>query len=227
MRIRSAVAVTALACLLMPGPRAAGQETPAITPEAAREAQRVSAEPSAAQRKLSRLISVRVENVPLGQGVDQLREASGLNIFVNWQSLRQVGVTEETPVSVTLNDAPVGTTLSLALESASDGLGWALRDGVVVVGSQQYLRSHTTLRVYDVSDLIDHRLGELADREAREAFGAEQAMAELQEAVTDTAAEPVASSGFGSLLAVRASLLGHAQVEEALMKLRRAANPRD
>src|SRR3954449_12471240 len=58
-----------------------------------------------------RLPSVRMRQVTLEAAVEQLRSASGANLFVDWQALANVNVDRTTKVDVDLQDVSLAQAL--------------------------------------------------------------------------------------------------------------------
>jgi hypothetical protein len=92
--------------------------------------------------------------------IDKLRD-TGLNVFVNWRSLDQVGVGRDTHVSVDVGGVTTSEALARLLAAASpknrrrlDALDFHLDEGVVTVSTKEDLSRNTLTRVYDVRDLV-------------------------------------------------------------------------
>src|SRR5688572_14401761 len=66
-----------------------------------------------------RLPTPLVLNTTLTRAVDDLREASGANIFVNWRMLAEVGVSRETLVSADVSGLPFADGLHVLLSRVS------------------------------------------------------------------------------------------------------------
>ena len=65
-----------------------------------------------------RLPTPLVMDSTLSRAVEDLREASGANIFVNWRMLERVGVKRDTPVSADVSGLPFADALRLLLSRA-------------------------------------------------------------------------------------------------------------
>ena len=82
---------------------------------------------------------------------------SNVEMDVDWQSLEDIGVAREAPVSLRLTNVPLETVLDRVLEKASEPdlpAGWAVTDGVLTIASDEVLRRSTVLEIYDIRDLL-------------------------------------------------------------------------
>ena len=152
--------------LLLAGPLAADQSkanpSPAgtkaeETPRPTEEAQEDQAN-RAALAKLQKQSRFEFDGVDLQSVVDFIREVSGVNIVVDWNTLEQAGI-DRTATTVTLTLADVTCEKMLKEVLATTGgamapLGFILDEGVLRISTKENLDSHTALRVYDVEDLI-------------------------------------------------------------------------
>jgi hypothetical protein len=110
-----------------------------------------------AEKKLQAVIpDIDLNNAPLTNAVDKLRDASGASIFVNWKRLETAGVRRDTPITLHLQGKRVSTILDLILAVADADktkLGYAIDDGVIVISSADELKNAIT-RVYDIRQLL-------------------------------------------------------------------------
>jgi len=80
-----------------------------------------------------------------------------LDIDVDWESLADVGVDPDTPVTLRLREVPLETLLDRVVAKVSDPTlpaGWAIQDGIITVASDEVLRRNTVLDIYDIRDLL-------------------------------------------------------------------------
>jgi hypothetical protein len=111
---------------------------------------------------------IRMKGIRLEDAVDQLREQTGANLFVDWNQLRS----DETPpkelrVDVDVREVSLADALTLVLRSAADGVEWGIEwgiEGTVIVVTDRARVVHP-IRVYDVRDIVD---GDVARRVALE-----------------------------------------------------------
>lgn len=84
-------------------------------------------------------------------------QTAQIDIDVDWESLADIGVDPDTPVSLRLRDATVETMLDRVVAKVSDPdlpAGWAIQDGIVTIASDEVLRKNTVLEIYDIRDLL-------------------------------------------------------------------------
>jgi len=105
-----------------------------------------------------RIARFRFDDVEFKEVIEFLQEYMHTNVVVRWRTLEQVGIEPQTPVSVALEGISVETALKVILRNIvdpSDGtLGYAIRDGILVISTSDDLRETTTV-VYDVSEIVD------------------------------------------------------------------------
>lgn len=96
-----------------------------------------------------------------GEAVDRIAENTGLNIFVNWPLLEQVGVTPQQEVSLRpMRNVTWRKTLEMILQQVSASLGgtatldWAIEEGVLMISTRDDLNTRLRVRVYDIGDLL-------------------------------------------------------------------------
>ncbi|GAB5496302.1 MAG: hypothetical protein Phyf2KO_13820 [Phycisphaerales bacterium] len=93
----------------------------------------------------------------LGDVVNFLESVTSENFDVDWASLELISIDEQTPVQLNLNNVPISTVLDRIIDKVSDPLspaGWAVRDGIVQIASDEALRRNTVLVIYDIRDLL-------------------------------------------------------------------------
>lgn len=109
------------------------------------------------------LASLETQRIPvnfdnsLADVVNFLESVTEENFDVDWASLELISIDEQTPVTLNLNNVPVTTVLDRIVDKISDPLspaGWAVRDGIVQIASDEALRRNTALVIYDIRDLL-------------------------------------------------------------------------
>jgi beta-lactamase regulating signal transducer with metallopeptidase domain len=111
----------------------------------------------AAEKLTKTLQKVDFPGVALGDALDFIRDAVGVDIMVEWPALEQIGVTRDTPVTLRLHEpATADAVLSLMFRAMGGQLQHEIDKGVVVV-SPSHRETATIMRVYDVSDLIGEK----------------------------------------------------------------------
>ena len=102
------------------------------------------------------LPAIDFSNVTLRESIDFLRDASGVNIHVNWRAIEAIGVTPDTTVNMRLRQVPMRRVLTMLLDEAAGGqtLTWYLDDGVIEITTREISDSIMYTKVYDVQDLL-------------------------------------------------------------------------
>ncbi len=114
-----------------------------------------------ARRKLKRIApEVRFESQPLDQVVKYLRDATGLNILVQWTALEQAGIEREKEINLELQEVSYEKVLDSILEAlgseAGSQLAYEIDDGVLTISTKEAfsLNPPPPPVVYDVTDLL-------------------------------------------------------------------------
>lgn len=106
----------------------------------------------------NRLASVQFTDNRLADVINYLESVTQLNVQPNWNRLADVGIEQETPVSLNLRNVTVETLLNRIVETLTEDRfnkpGWGIRDGMVIFSSDQDIRSYTPMHIYDISDLL-------------------------------------------------------------------------
>jgi len=112
---------------------------------------------SAARRALETpLPEVKLNNTPLVDALDFLRDASGANILVDWKALEAAKVARDAPVTLTLHNVRMQKVLSLILAQAAGGdvLSFYVDDNIIQITSRAAADQKLITVVYPVMDLI-------------------------------------------------------------------------
>lgn len=98
------------------------------------------------------------ENNQLSSVIEFLRNSTGQNFFVNWSALEAVGVEQDAPVTLKLNNVPAERVLRLVLSQVSandlDPVGFSVIEGIVTISTLRDLQRSTEIRNYDIRDLL-------------------------------------------------------------------------
>ena len=124
-----------------------------------------ASEPAENRRVLAVLDQKRIPNVDfrdntMREVVSFIETIAQLNMDVDWDSLEQISIDPETPISLSLNNVPLRTLLDRVVEKASasgfggDRADWAVIDGILTIASDEQIRRNTTLQIYDLRDLV-------------------------------------------------------------------------
>jgi len=116
-----------------------------------------------ASAALERSIAVKLEEVPLSEAFDELREATDANLWVNWVALESEGVERDRPLSMALHDVPFRRVLDLVCAELNAGgpqVAYGVSENVIEISTLSELRapqadSLTVRRVYDARPILD------------------------------------------------------------------------
>lgn len=117
--------------------------------------------PARAANTAARLLNIKMPatnfaNVPLGDCIDFVRDASGANIVVDWKNLATVNITKDTLINLRLRDTPLRKVLDLVLSEAGEGslLTYFIDENVIEITTRAEADRHMYTIVYDVHDLL-------------------------------------------------------------------------
>ncbi len=82
---------------------------------------------------------------------------TNVDLDIDWDSLDEIGIDRDTLLTLNFSPVPANVLLDRVIEKVSDGFnnaGWAVRDGILLVASDDALRKNTTLAIYDITDLL-------------------------------------------------------------------------
>jgi hypothetical protein len=123
-----------------------------VTAAAARAAQ-----PTTLDVLNQRLPEVAVRDMPLDQVVDFLAELTHVNIVVRWQTLADMGIPRDLPISLQAKNLRLSQVLWLVMNEAGGSevkLAYRACGTLLVLSTEQDLGREVLTRVYDVSDLL-------------------------------------------------------------------------
>jgi hypothetical protein len=89
--------------------------------------------------------------------VNQLAQASGQKILVNWQALQQVHVTRDLPVTIDLSNLRLDEAMTKLLDNVGGThtrLDYSIDAGVVTITTSEELAKNVVTQVYDVHAAI-------------------------------------------------------------------------
>ncbi len=100
--------------------------------------------------------SIEFTETPLGLAIDTLGEQHNVQIYFDKRSIQDLGITMDDPVSLNLEDVPLEMVLDLILREFR--LDYRVRNGVILIASEDDVRSQTEVRVYAVPEEDAHAL---------------------------------------------------------------------
>lgn len=102
-------------------------------------------------------LPVELNNNAFEDVVGFISSTARVDIDVDWDSLADIGVDPDTPVTLRLRSATLETILDRVVQRVSDRTlpaGWAVQDGIITIASDEVLRRNTVLEIYDIRDLL-------------------------------------------------------------------------
>ncbi len=119
------------------------------------ERDRLEAEESDKLRERLRrpLPDIKFDAVAFAEIVEQIRNVTDDNIFINWKTLNAAGVTRDMPVTVELNGLTEAEGIQKLLQDVGGDivrLGYRIDNGVLTISTHADLDGETYTRVYDV-----------------------------------------------------------------------------
>ncbi len=118
-----------------------------------------SADNRRAMASLERRIPANFEAAPLAAVVEFIRQTTSAQFDVDWDSLRTIGVDHDSPISLSLTDAPASVVLQRVLAKATraeagEKASFSVLDGIVTVGSELSLRKNVVAQPYNITDML-------------------------------------------------------------------------
>lgn len=96
-------------------------------------------------------------DLPLDAALEMWADITETQLYVKWHRLEDLGIDRDnSAINLKLN-APGNTALEFLLDQVDEGLQYAIRDGIIVVSTDEDLFTSTmSVRIYDCSDLVSH-----------------------------------------------------------------------
>lgn len=105
------------------------------------------------EQKLRTPVLLQYENAPLGQVMEHLAKAAGVNLHLDLDGLRQEGASTNTPVTINLSEEiSLKSALNLILEQLH--LSYVIKDEVLKITSEAMRQGDIYTVTYSVADLI-------------------------------------------------------------------------
>ncbi len=118
----------------------------------------IDAETARVNQALDRRVpDLNLDGKPFAEVIEQFRQTSDLNIFVNWRALEAAGIDRNAPVTARLRNAKFVKVLRVILDEVGGDtvkLGYSVEDGTVTVTTEEDLNRNTLTKVYDIRDLL-------------------------------------------------------------------------
>lgn len=118
------------------------------------------------EENLKKRIDVEYVEVPFAEALEELEANSELQFYVKVRYLEDLGLSTDEPVTLNLEDVSVETVLDLMLENLY--LTYVVRDGVVLITTEEDFENVAEVRVYNCRDLLEAYVGYDDESEASE-----------------------------------------------------------
>jgi len=107
----------------------------------------------------SELPSVEMDDVKFSDAIEKFRDLTKVQVHVNWNAVKQMGVQPDSRVSVKLANIRAGKVLDILIADAGGGdtVAYIVDGGVVRISNREALNRVTVTRIYDVADLLLQR----------------------------------------------------------------------
>lgn len=106
---------------------------------------------------VQKLRDFRIHQVPLDQFLDTLRRELPVPLIVMRAGFEQVGLKLDQPVTLEVGRLPLGDGLNLLFELNDLPISWVEEHGALVISPKSYADGARTVRVWNVTDLLDQR----------------------------------------------------------------------
>ena len=211
----AAIAVVAGVCCF------AGVSRGQPTDEGPQEVRPVAGKVTAAEARIRAALEepTRVEfvEVPIADAASYLAELHNIEIMLDTRTLNEVGVGNDEPISLAVQNVRLRSVLELMLRPLE--LTWLVRDEVLLITTRESAESMLVSHVYEVRDLMQ-------SAHAADALDPEMLMDLITTAVEpvswDDVGGPGSLSSFSGALIVSQTDAAHDQVQALLTELRRA-----
>ncbi|MEX0718872.1 MAG: hypothetical protein WD066_19925 [Planctomycetaceae bacterium] len=132
-------------------------EPAAVVPPAAAKPEAVHAEAVEAERsareRLRRRVTVRYEQRPLREAVEDLAKRAGVNLWIEEAAFEGEGIALDDPIDIDLPDVMVETALEIILPDV--GATWFVHDEILRVTTPAKAEDFLVTRTYDVRRLVE------------------------------------------------------------------------
>ena len=126
------------------------------------------------RQRLAQPVLVNFKKTPFRKAVTTLAKDAGVNICIQVDALRNMGILPSTPVTLHfLQPVPIKVALDDVLKTVAPSgspLAWGVHKGVILISSRDSIRPNTATFVYQVGSLLKtgHAAGNAEARRAEE-----------------------------------------------------------
>jgi hypothetical protein len=104
-----------------------------------------------------RIPEVALDGVPFEQVMDWVKEVTGVNVVVRWQTLVDAGIERDKPITLKVKSLRLSQVLWMIMNEAGGTdikLAYRASGSVLILSTEADLGKEMVLKVYDVSDLL-------------------------------------------------------------------------
>lgn len=100
------------------------------------------------------------DNTAVSDVFEVVRKTTGVNTYVNWRALQELGIKKDTPITLRASKISTARALDLITDELSGSRGklervyWLVDDGVLTISTGAALNRQTFTRVFYVADLL-------------------------------------------------------------------------
>lgn len=152
--MRAMLVLASLAAYMMSAAPAQVTNSPSTVTTAARAPKRQATTLTMLSKKIG---DVSFTEQPFDQVVDWLRDQTGMNVVVRWQTLEDAGVEREKPISLQVKNLTLAQILWMIMSDAGGTdlkLAYRASGNVLVLSTEEDLGKEMLVRVYNVEDLL-------------------------------------------------------------------------
>jgi hypothetical protein len=118
--------------------------------ETAKEDQQARDLDQKTRAELKKLTELEFTEIPLREALDYIKDKHQIQFFFDKRAMEEANAPIDTPVTFNMHSAPVEMVLDLILNQIR--LGYTIRNGVVIVTTEDALANSAEVRVYKVPD---------------------------------------------------------------------------
>lgn len=104
------------------------------------------------------VIQDQMPRTTLEQAISVVASVANVNYDVDWPSLADIGVSRDDPIEMHIKGVTAEVMLDRIMDKVSrdrfDPAGYTIKDGVLLIGSEQSLDRHVVPAVYNIRDLL-------------------------------------------------------------------------
>jgi HAAS domain-containing protein len=128
----------------------AGETTKSTAKERGKEDKAARDLDQATREELKKIADVQLNEIPLKDVLEHLSDKHNVQFFIDFRSLNEASIPIDSPVTLNLKRVPAEMLLELMLHQLQ--LGYTVRNGLIIVSTEEALANRAEVRVYKVPD---------------------------------------------------------------------------